>query len=256
MTARKVFLVLLTAGVVGTAAWLVFFSPVLGVRTVEIVGNVTLAPDVVRKAAAVPDLHPLATVDLAQVEDRVRGIRQVASAKVDRVWPATLRIEVVEREPVAQIPVGDKIAVIDKTGAVIELRDVAPPMLPVLKVASPAVGDPATMAALDVVRGLPSEHLGAGSPGQRHDGGGRHPGPVRRAHRRLGRHRPARGQGAHPAEPVEAQGRGVRRELSGRGDPQVIQFRIRRREASRVPGKHGDFPPGVSPSLCRAAGAT
>ncbi|GAA4529406.1 MULTISPECIES: cell division protein FtsQ/DivIB [Nonomuraea] len=160
MTARKVFLVLLTAGVVGTAAWLVFFSPVLGVRTVEIVGNVTLAPDVVRKAAAVPDLHPLATVDLAQVEDRVRGIRQVASAKVDRVWPATLRIEVVEREPVAQIPAGDKIAVIDKTGAVIELRDVAPPMLPVLKVASPAVGDPATMAALDVVRGLPASISG------------------------------------------------------------------------------------------------
>lgn len=160
MTARKIFLVLLTAGVVGTAAWLVFFSPVLGVRNVEIVGNVTLAPDVIREAAAVPELHPLATVDLAEVEGRVREIRQVASAKVDRVWPVTLRIEVAEREPVAQIPAGDKIAVVDKTGVVIELRDVAPPMLPVLKVARPAAGDPATMAALDVVRGLPASLAG------------------------------------------------------------------------------------------------
>jgi len=160
VTARKIFLVLLTAGVVGTAAWLVFFSPVLGVRNVEIVGNVTLAPDVIREAAAVPELHPLATVDLAEVEGRVREIRQVASAKVDRVWPVTLRIEVAEREPVAQIPAGDKIAVIDKTGVVIELRDVAPPMLPVLKVARPAAGDPATMAALDVVRGLPASLAG------------------------------------------------------------------------------------------------
>ncbi|HLU73167.1 MAG TPA: FtsQ-type POTRA domain-containing protein [Nonomuraea sp.] len=160
MTARKIFLVLLTAGVVGTAAWLVFFSPVLGVRNVEIVGNVTLSPDVIREAAAVPELHPLATVDLAEVEGRVREIRQVASAKVDRVWPVTLRIEVAEREPVAQIPAGDKIAVIDKTGVVIELRDVAPPMLPVLKVARPAAGDPATMAALDVVRGLPASLAG------------------------------------------------------------------------------------------------
>lgn len=160
MTARKIFLVLLTAGVVGTAAWLVFFSPVLGVRNVEIVGNVTLAPDVIREAAAVPELHPLATVDLAEVEGRVREIRQVASAKVDRVWPVTLRIEVAEREPVAQIPAGDKIAVIDETGVVIELRDVAPPMLPVLKVARPAAGDPATMAALDVVRGLPASLAG------------------------------------------------------------------------------------------------
>ncbi|MGI5270804.1 cell division protein FtsQ/DivIB [Nonomuraea sp. CA-218870] len=160
MTARKIFLVLLTAGVVGTAAWLVFSSPVLGVRNVEIVGNVTLTPDAIRKVAAVPELHPLATVDLAQVEGRVRGIRQVASAKVDRVWPATLRIEVVEREPVAQIQAGGKVAVIDGTGAVIEVRDVAPPMLPVLQVARPAAGDPATMAALGVVRDLPSSLAG------------------------------------------------------------------------------------------------
>lgn len=151
---------LLTAGVVGTAAWLVFFSPVLGVRSVEIVGNVTLAPEVIRKAAAVPELHPLATVDLAQVEQRVRGIRQVASAKVDRVWPATLRIEVTEREPVAQIPVGSQVAVLDRTGVVIELRDVAPPMLPVLKVPAPGTGDPATTAALEVITSLPSHLAG------------------------------------------------------------------------------------------------
>jgi cell division protein FtsQ len=160
VTARRIFLVLLTAGVVGTAAWLVFFSPVLGVRSVEIVGNVTLAPEVIRKAAAVPELHPLATVDLAQVEQRVRGIRQVASAKVDRVWPATLRIEVTEREPVAQIPVGSQVAVLDRTGVVIELRDVAPPMLPVLKVPAPGTGDPATTAALEVITSLPSHLAG------------------------------------------------------------------------------------------------
>ncbi|WP_049564094.1 cell division protein FtsQ/DivIB [Nonomuraea sp. SBT364] len=157
MKARRVFLVLLTAGVVGTAAWLIFFSPVLGVRSVEIVGNVTVPADRIRQAAQVPDLHPLATVNLAGVQARVQAIRQVAGAKVDRVWPGTLRIEVVEREPVAQVPAGNRAALIDKLGVVIEVRDVAPPLLPVLRVAAPAAGDPATMAALKVVVGLPGE---------------------------------------------------------------------------------------------------
>jgi cell division protein FtsQ len=160
MRARTVFLVLLTAGVVGTAAWLVFFSPVLGVRSVEIVGNVTVPAESIRHTAAVPELHPLATVDLDGVRERVQSIRQVAGARVDRVWPGTLRIEVVEREPVAQVPAGGQVALIDKLGVVIEVKDVAPPMLPVLSVPRPAAGDPVTMAALKVVGTLPGSIAG------------------------------------------------------------------------------------------------
>ncbi|WP_336209126.1 cell division protein FtsQ/DivIB [Nonomuraea sp. LPB2021202275-12-8] len=157
MKARTVFLVLLTAGVVGTAAWLVFFSPVLGVRSVEIVGNVTVPADKIRQTAGVADLHPLATVNLADVQVRVQSIRQVASARVDRVWPGTLKIEVVEREPVAQVAAGGKAALLDKLGVVIEVRDVAPPLVPVLKVDRPGAGDQATMAALRVIGSLPGE---------------------------------------------------------------------------------------------------
>src|ERR1700754_1331042 len=105
MKARTAFLVLLTAGVVGTAAWLVFFSPVLGVRSIEIVGNLTVPSERIEQQAGVADLHPLATVNLADVQNRVLGIRHLATAKVDRIWPATLKIEVVEREPIAAIPV-------------------------------------------------------------------------------------------------------------------------------------------------------
>ncbi|MER6579088.1 FtsQ-type POTRA domain-containing protein [Nonomuraea sp. NPDC001023] len=155
MKARNAFLVLLTAGVVGSAAWLVFFSPVLGVRSIEIVGNLTVTSERIKQQAAVPDLHPLATVDLADVQARVLGIRQLATAKVDRVWPGTLRIEVVEREPVAVIPAGGRFAVVDKQGVVIEVKDTSPFMLPLLKVDRPAAGDPATMAALQVVQALP-----------------------------------------------------------------------------------------------------
>jgi cell division protein FtsQ len=160
MKARTAFLVLLTAGVVGTAAWLVFFSPVLGVRSIEIVGNLTVASERIERQAGVADLHPLATVNLADVETRVLGIRQLASAKVDRIWPGTLKIEVVEREPVAAIPAGGRFAIIDKQGVVIEVKDAVPPMLPLLKVDRPAAGDPTTMAALQVIQALPAAVAG------------------------------------------------------------------------------------------------
>ncbi|SDI06051.1 cell division protein FtsQ/DivIB [Nonomuraea jiangxiensis] len=155
MKARTAFLVLLTAGVVGTAAWLVFFSPVLGVRSIEIVGNITVPSERIKQQAGVADLHPLATVNLADVETRVLGIRQLATAKVDRLWPGTLKIAVVEREPVAAIAAGGKVAVIDKQGVVIEVKNSVPPLLPLLKVDNPAKGDPVMMAALQVVQAVP-----------------------------------------------------------------------------------------------------
>ncbi|GAA2904810.1 cell division protein FtsQ/DivIB [Nonomuraea rubra] len=157
MKARTAFLVLLTAGVVGSAAWLVFFSPVLGVRSIEIVGNLTVPSERIEQQAGVADLHPLATVNLADVETRVLGIRQLASAKVDRVWPGTLKIEVVERQPVAAVQAGDKVAIVDGQGVVIELKPAAPPMLPLLKVDRPQQGDPAMMAALKVIEAVPDE---------------------------------------------------------------------------------------------------
>ncbi|WP_344578308.1 cell division protein FtsQ/DivIB [Nonomuraea roseoviolacea] len=160
MRARTALLVLLTVGVVGVAAWLVFFSPALGVRSVEIVGNLTVPQDRVKEKAAVPSLHPLATVDLEGVEARVLTLPQLATAKAERVWPGTLRIRVTERRPVASLPVGGRAALVDAHGVVIEVRDLAPAWLPVLKVDRPAAGDPATMAALKVVQSLPGSLAG------------------------------------------------------------------------------------------------
>lgn len=155
--ARRAFIVLLTAGVVGSTAWLLFVSPVLGVRNVQIVGNLTVSTAEIEKRAAIPELQPLATVDLATVESRVRGIRKIARATAARSWPSTLTIEVVEREPVAVAPVGGGVALLDRGGVVIEVKAAAPPRLPVLKLATPGPGDPATRAALSVVDALPKE---------------------------------------------------------------------------------------------------
>ncbi|WP_157244694.1 cell division protein FtsQ/DivIB [Nonomuraea typhae] len=161
MRARTAFIGLLTAAVVGTTAWLVFYSPVLGVRNVEIVGNLTVPADRIRQQAAIAALHPMATVDLAAVEHRILGIRQLATARASREWPATLKISVSERVPVAVVPVdGGKAALVDKHGVVIEIRAVAPPSLPVLQLGRMNPADPVMLAVLKVVSGLPEALAG------------------------------------------------------------------------------------------------
>lgn len=154
---RSAFLALLTVGVVGTAAWLVFFSSVLGVRDIRVVGNLGLPAQQIQRVAGVADGTPLATVDVAEVGERIGKIPQIESVVVSRGWPGVLLVEVVEREPVAVIPVGSKSALMDRHGKVTEVRDVAPPTLPVLRVDRPGPGDPATVAALTVIGALPEK---------------------------------------------------------------------------------------------------
>jgi cell division protein FtsQ len=154
---RSAFLALLTVGVVGTAAWLVFFSSVLGVREIQVVGNLGLPAQRIQQVAGVAEGKPLATVDLAEVEDRIGRIPQIESVVVSRGWPGTLLVEIVEREPVAVVQVGFKFALMDRHGVVTEIRDVAPPALPVLRVDRPGPNDPATAAALTVMGALPAD---------------------------------------------------------------------------------------------------
>ncbi|WP_433255613.1 cell division protein FtsQ/DivIB [Streptosporangium sp. CA-135522] len=154
---RSAFLALLTVGVVSIAAWLVFFSSVLGVRDIRVVGNLAIPAQQVQQAAGVPTGRPLAVVDVAEVEKRIRRIRQIETVRVSRGWPGTLVVEIVEREPLAVVPVGPKFAVMDRHGVMTEIKDTAPASLPVLRVDRPQPGDPATGAALAVMAALPGD---------------------------------------------------------------------------------------------------
>ncbi|WP_031160095.1 cell division protein FtsQ/DivIB [Streptosporangium roseum] len=154
---RSAFLALLTVGVVGTAAWLVFFSSVLGVRDIRVVGNLGIPAQQIQQATGVPEGRPLAVVDVEAVEQRIGGIRQIESVRVSRGWPGTLVVEIVEREPVAVVAVGGRFALMDRHGVMTEIKDVAPPSLPLLRVDRPQPGDPATAAALAVIQALPED---------------------------------------------------------------------------------------------------
>jgi cell division protein FtsQ len=143
--------------VVGLLVWTVYGTAVLGVRDVRVVGAESVEPAAVRAAVAVPPGVPLARVDLDAVRDRVQAIASVDRALVSRDWPGTLLVEVVERTPVAAVPVGRQFLLVDDDGVAYRTVMRAPDGLPLARLAQPGPDDVNTRAALTVLTALTKE---------------------------------------------------------------------------------------------------
>lgn len=147
------------AGAVAVAlvtGWVLLGSSVMGVREVRVTGIEILTVAQVRQVAAIADQTPLLRVRTGEVADRVASLPPVAQVTVRRDWPSAVVIEIVERTGAAAVPAADGFAVIDATGVV--FQTVAEPGdLPVVIVATPGPGDPATRAALAVLGALTPE---------------------------------------------------------------------------------------------------
>ncbi|WP_060572674.1 MULTISPECIES: cell division protein FtsQ/DivIB [unclassified Pseudonocardia] len=155
---------------VSAAAWwgLAQYGP--GVASVEVTGARQIPARDVVDAAAVDIGTPLAAVDTAAVASRVSAIPGVATVDVDRSWPDTLTVAVTERTPVALADTPDGRMLVDVAG--FAYRPAPPDVrLPVLQLSSVAPDDPATLAAVAVLRALPQpvrdqvETLSAGAAG-------------------------------------------------------------------------------------------
>lgn len=118
---RRVLLILGGVGallVVGALVWLLLFSSVLAVRTVQVRGTALLTPEAVTTAAEVPIGQPLARLDERRIAERVAALPPVDHVNVRRDWPSTVTITVTERVPVFAIGQGDRATLVDAKGAV------------------------------------------------------------------------------------------------------------------------------------------
>ncbi len=141
-------------GLAGLLGWLVYGTPVLGVRHVAVRGSTLMSPDEVRAAAAIPPGTPLASLDLAAVRRRVDALPPVHAVRVERDWPTTVLIVITERTPVAAVHRADgSFDLIDGTGVVFRTVP-AQPDLPALQLTAPGPADPTTRAALQVLSAL------------------------------------------------------------------------------------------------------
>lgn len=135
---------------------LLYFTPIMSARTIVVVGLGAVTQDEVVAVAGVPPGTPLLQVDTDAVAEKVAEIRRVASVRVQREYPSTLRITVVERVPVVVRDYPDGVHLFDKDGVDFATGP-PPPGIPYLDVENPGPDDPATKAALEVVTSLRPE---------------------------------------------------------------------------------------------------
>jgi cell division septal protein FtsQ len=116
----------------------VFKNEAFAIRTITIQTDGTIPTDRLRKWAGVKPGDNLLALDLARVKRDLELAPTIEAASVERMLPHTLRIRVVEREPIAQVKVPQFIAgggvklisyYLDDTGHVITPMDNEPPLI-------------------------------------------------------------------------------------------------------------------------------
>ncbi|PWK88922.1 cell division protein FtsQ [Lentzea atacamensis] len=135
----------------------VFFTPLLGVRNVDVHGAVVLTDDEVRRAAAIEPGSPLVRLDLRGIRERVAAVPRIATIEVERQLPGTVRLLITERVPVGSVKLPDGFHLVDSTGMDYAVLPTAAPGVPELVVATPSSTDPATRAVVGVLNELPEK---------------------------------------------------------------------------------------------------
>ncbi len=153
-----IWTVLLVLAAVGLGL-LLYFTPLMSARDLVVTGTGVVTREEIIDTAKVAVGTPLLQINTDQVADRVAAIRRIASARVQREYPSTLRITVVERIPIVVKDFPDGPHLYDRDGVDFATAP-PPPALPYLDVDNPGPADPATKAALEVMTALRPEVAG------------------------------------------------------------------------------------------------
>ena len=153
---RRIVALAIVIGAVGLL-YGVYFTPLLGIRSVQVLGTKDLTQKQVLDAAAVPAGAPMLTISLAAIRDRVAGLNRVASVNVSRSWPATVRIDVAERIAVGVIKEPDGAHLIDRTAKDFATVPAEPAGLPELELPHAAATDPTAVALVQVLLAVPDK---------------------------------------------------------------------------------------------------
>jgi cell division protein FtsQ len=136
-----------------------YLTPVMSARNLVIDGTQAVTRDEVVAAVAVSPGTPLLQIDTDKVADRVATIRRVATVRVQREYPSSLRVTILERVPVAVKDFPDGPHLYDHDGVDFATAP-PPPGLPYFDVDNPGPTDPPTKAALQVLTALRPEVAG------------------------------------------------------------------------------------------------
>ncbi|GAB0107586.1 hypothetical protein JMUB6875_65800 [Nocardia sp. JMUB6875] len=134
----------------GLVAW---FTPLLAVRTVRVDGLSAIPEQQVLDVLQVPDGSML-RLDTDALAEKVARLPKVRSARVQRVFPSTVRVTVVERTPVLYFDSPDGTHLLDCDSVEFAIEPPGPGV-PKLITDHPGGSDPATKAAVAVMAAIP-----------------------------------------------------------------------------------------------------
>jgi cell division protein FtsQ len=152
-----VLAVAVTVAIAVVGTWLVAFSSVFGVRSVEVRGVHVLTADQVRAAADISNGTPLVRLDTSAITKRVEQLPEVASAQVSTSFPSTVVIMVEERVAVGYTVRGGHDVLVDSTGAEYRTVERVPTGLPHFVLPSGDQQQPTAMAVAAVASALPRD---------------------------------------------------------------------------------------------------
>lgn len=152
---KLAFAALLVVALVCACVWLLLGSRLLVVREVSVTGLDRIPSREVVAAVDVATGTPLIRVDLDRSRERAESLSLVESATVTRGWPATLEVEVVERQPVLAVRAGEEYRLVDGDGVRIEDSADQPEGHPLVRVTGEVEGNAGVSAAADIVERVP-----------------------------------------------------------------------------------------------------
>ncbi|MFI1918789.1 cell division protein FtsQ/DivIB [Nocardia sp. NPDC020380] len=137
--------------VIGLVAW---FSPILAVRSVRIDGLSAVPEQQVRDALQVPDGLSMLRLDTTAMADRVAKLPKIRTVRVQRKFPSSVMVTVVERTAVLYFDSPDGTHLLDCDSVEFAIEPPGPGV-PKLVTDHPGGSDPVTRAAVAVISSAP-----------------------------------------------------------------------------------------------------
>ena len=118
--------------VVVIAAYVILRSPYFDIRRVAVTGNQYLAEEVILAATPVSAGENIFGINVAAATEELNKVPMVKEARISRVLPATLLINVTERRPLGILPTGGGFVEVDEEAMCLQRSGSGVPGLPVI----------------------------------------------------------------------------------------------------------------------------
>lgn len=133
------------------------FSPLMAVRTIQVQGASRISADAIVASLSDQVGRPLTLVNDSEIEKKLAGFPLIRSYSTESSPPNTLIVRIVERTPVALLPVAAGFELVDSAGVVIQRSVKRPADYPVIKTSSGDGSGTGFATAISVLLALPDD---------------------------------------------------------------------------------------------------